>query len=257
MPVRRPNQQYDPNSGPPAPTDTTDNDHTIGVPEDYPIPGAVPKPGQSPIGNYGTTGMVFGGEKPTPTGRYMDGDEFIPANYDANTIYQLQVEMAKAGLLTSNFPHGVWDPSTMGAYRDLLAMANAQGVTAEQALAQAVSATNALGYETSPRAPLVIRQTDPGTLRQVFRKSMIDLTGVGVNQEQINNMVASYHQMESQRQQSAYDTEPEGGTVTDIPTPQDFAEDQIRTNNPEGVAGEEGLSYMNDFMRMAGGEGWG
>jgi hypothetical protein len=220
----------------------------IGVPEEYPIPGGVPGPGQRPLN------PAFTGDKPTPTGRYMDGDEWIPANYPGDMVYMLQQQLVQAGLLTSNFTSGVYDPATREAYKQLLGLANAQGEDANMTLSQMVANASAI---PQPAEPLLTQTTDPAVLRQAFRRSIIDLTGEGWSRDQINDMVGAYNQLERQRQQEAFNLEQSGmsGNVVATPSPMDFIETQVQEQNPEGVQEEEALGFLNDFLQTVGG-GW-
>lgn len=81
----------------------------IGVPEDYvrfvPLP-----PGNSGPGSPRTP-------------RYLEGDQYRPADYSPNVINELQKRLEAAGLLKSYAP-GVWDPNSVSAYKTLLGIAN-------------------------------------------------------------------------------------------------------------------------------------
>lgn len=248
---------YDSGSSPPPAAEDEDAPQPIGVPENYAIPGGAPPVTSTgaPIGAMERKAAAEHG-RPVPTSRYMDGDEWIPANYPGDMLYQLQQQLVQAGLLTSNFTAGVYDPATREAYKNLLGLANASGQDANRTLAQLVS--NAAAAPQLPAEPLITQTTDPTVLRQTFRKAVIDLTGEGWGREKINDMVAAYNQAEIARQKEAYDMQlaGESGNVVGMPSPADYIESQVMERDPEGVAGEQALDYLSDFMNMASGGEW-
>ncbi|NIX39115.1 MAG: hypothetical protein GWN06_07800, partial [Gemmatimonadetes bacterium] len=66
--------------------------------------------------------------------RYFRDDEWKPASWGSEAIIALQRALAVAGYLDldSMPPLGRWDPTSRNAYADLLAEANAAGLTAEE-----------------------------------------------------------------------------------------------------------------------------
>jgi hypothetical protein len=210
--------------------------------------------------------------------RYFDGDEYIPANWPSTNIWEIQQALAKVGMLTGTFQRNVWDQATRNAYKELLGIANATGQTADRALTELLS-TSDLGEDSGQwtvdefgnivRAgagegppPLVTRTTDPGALRTTFRRAVIELLGEGWSQDKINNMVAAYNQMEVQRQTEAYNEQygvgvEAGGTVTDIPTPEEFVTSQVTEQDPAGMQANEGLGFIDQFMDVASRPAWG
>src|SRR5690606_6336197 len=229
--------------------DKKDKKKPIGVPEDYTIPrhsytyrsaggydNMLPRTsGYDVMLNRSQRDRSLGGGRPTiveQRPRYHDGDEFKPASLDPATIGELQATMAAAGLLTGDFRYGIWDAGSAAAYKDLLAEANAQGLTAEQALQLRASTFTSGGsggsdgsgggggaggrWEIGPDGepvwveeqyvppPLEIRTTNQDDLRRVFRAAVIDTMGQGWSQEQINEVVDAYNWKEIQVQQDAY-----------------------------------------------------
>lgn len=69
--------------------------------------------------------------------RYHDGDEWRPANLRPDAVASLQRKMVAAGVLTGRqaaVRPGLWNSASADAYRRVLHVANARGITAEQAL---------------------------------------------------------------------------------------------------------------------------
>jgi hypothetical protein len=195
--------------------------------------------------------------------RYMEGDQLIPANYSADRIVQIQYNLEQIGLLSrNNYSLGIWDPATQKAYKSLLGIANARGQTAEQTLSEYLSIVAAGGgpAQTGPDIPpLVVSKTPPEELESVFRRAVVDLTGRGWNSDQISQAISAYNQIETQRQQEAYNAQyyGGGGEVTSIPSPSAFIESYTRQNQPEQVAQETGLSFINQFLKTATSPTWG
>lgn len=252
-------------SAPPPPV-TGEGPQPIGVPQGYTVPVPVTNPVQLREGSGGSTI-----QRPT----YFDGDDWLPSSYSAVEIFQMQTALAKVGLLRGTWSGGYWDDSTRKAYRELLGMANARGsrnadtllnemLTQSQELGGALFTVDENGnvVMTRPgsqdqRAPLVTRTTDPAALRNVFRRSVIELLGEGWSEDQINGMVKSYNDMEVQRQTAAYNAQETGGSIQDIPSPESFIESQVQAKDPIGVQANEALGFASDFMQLASSTAWG
>lgn len=268
----------DPGEGESPPNTTDDESSTNkkkyigGFPDDYSIPGA----GGS---SREELGDIRFRRPPTqyagyPT--YFNGDEYIPANFPATSIWLIQQQLAKVGLLRGNFSKQVWDPTTRNAYKQLLALANAQGINAEQALTQMMNNVGEVGTEGgggqyttdengniipvggSQAAPLVTRTSDPTQLRQLFRKAVIEQLGEGWSQDKINAMVAAYNQIEISKQTQANAMQQgAGGTISDIPSPESFIQGQVEAQDPIGVQTHQALDFTGEFMEMANNPAWG
>lgn len=228
-----PGGTYTPSAPPGVGQTTTGEPGPIGVNKGYKYPGYVGRPSER---QFTPDPRGLDPYKDPNRTTYYDGDEYIPANWGADQIWQLQQAMAKIGLLTGSFTRNTWDSNTRNAYRELLGLANAQGVDANRALTgllqEAGGQDEANRYSVDEfgnviasggaavRAPLITRTTDPAALRSTFRKAVIEMLGEGWSQEEINKMVAAYNGVEIQRQTQAYNMDLTGGNVTDIPTPE-------------------------------------
>lgn len=232
------------------------SDAPIGVPDDYTVdtPRGPVAPGRDP-----DTGRQVGPDMPTTREqkpRYYEGAEWEPARLSPEEIRSIQQAMWDAGLLEPGFRPGVWDPTMASAYRDVLAYANATGITDSQALIQMASA--GVVSDEQGRAPLVTQTTNPEDLRRVFRASIISELGQGWDQERINRMVSAYQQAEVSAQQSAYDTELTGGNVTAPPSPEAFAMAEAERADPTGVQVQDIVAdYAPLFMQLAASPSWG
>lgn len=277
MPVNRRQQDdggYQPTSDPSSLGDDEDkNDKNyIGVPSDYSIPGKIH--GREEMGDvrFRRSTSYMGNLYP----RYEEGAEYIPANFPATQIWQLQQALAKSGLLKETFTKQVWDNATRNAYKSLLALANAQGTDANTALMELLD--SAQGEEgksgkytvdefgnvvpaggTQGPPPLVTRTTDPASLRRTFRKAVIEMLGEGWSQEEIDKMVAAYNNVEIQRQTQAYnmDVNETAGNLITIPSPEDFIASEVEKRDPIGVQTNEALDFTGEFMNLANSPAWG
>jgi hypothetical protein len=234
--------------GPPAAG--PDEGGPIGVPEDY----RVDVPEDSPV--------IARGEVPGSTRsvgpQYYEGDEWEPAGLSPTSIRDIQQAMFEAGLLDSGFRIGVWDGVSAGAYADVLAYANAAGISAQQALVR-MAATGEFNPEEAP-PPLVVQRTNPEDLRRVFRATIINELGQGWSQEQINRMVASYHQAEeaAYRQEREMQVEGRSGSFNAPPSPEAFAEAEAMRVDPTGVGAHDLIAdYVPTFMQLVASPAWG
>lgn len=234
-------------SGGGSTSDTSTPTNPIGVPTGYKpptshsvvigVPGTVQRTSTENV--YGT---------PLLTNPYMPGDEFAPAG-DLNAIPIIQADMIAAGLLKpSDVRRGVWDAASADAYKDVLAFANQQGVSASEALTILVSnppggkAGGAGGGGGGGRAA-VISYTNPADLEATYSSTAQSLTG----QEQQNPaFVDYYHGLESGAQHQT------GTNYTAPPSAGAAAQQYIEQNDPSQVLAYGTASRMQDFLSMIG-----
>lgn len=187
--------------------------------------------------------------------RYFAGAEWLPAQLPPDQLAQLQRKMVAAGLLKSGSAQlGVWDTTSMNAYMQLLAYANASGLDAGTALDRWGQA-HALDPNAG-RAPLQVRTTNPEDLRKVFRQSIIDTLGEGWDTAKIDQMVAAYQGVETAAQTQAYGMQDTGGTVVQPPDPSTFASAQARQENPLGAQEHDVIAQggpLDSFKQMIAG----
>jgi hypothetical protein len=143
------------NVGPPPAGAAGNQNRYIGVPDDYQHVSARDIP-SSPLGrqraleraNWGAPSGTAAYETGVATPpRYQSGDEFTPAGWTAERIAQLQADLAASGLLSAKtqFRVGVWDDTSIGAYRKLLGFANVNGVDQQRAMQMLAAAPTSGG----------------------------------------------------------------------------------------------------------------
>lgn len=187
--------------------------------------------------------------------QYFSGDEFAPASWPPEQISAYQAQLVKAGLLRAgSYQAGVWDSQTVSAYTQLLGGANAAGMTKEDMLARWSQQA-----ATSPGAgagPLTVRLSNPEDLAAVFRKAVVDTLGEGWDSGKINQMVQSYQAIQASTQTQDHNLALSGGTVTGAPSPQEFAVQQARQQNPLGAQEHDVIAQggpLDSFRQMLAG----
>lgn len=182
--------------------------------------------------------------------RYFDGDQWLPAQLPPDQLASLQRKMVAAGLLKSGAAQlGVWDAASMNAYMQLLAFANSSGLDAQTAL-------DRWGQQHAaapPGAGLPTQVTNPDDLRKIFRQAVIDTRGEGWDQAKIDQMVAAFQGQEVGAQHASAAAADTGGTTTAAPSPQAFAEAQVRAQDPAKAGEHDALGFIGQFRQMLGG----
>lgn len=204
---------------------------------------------------------------------YFDGDQYMPGTLDPGKIAELQADLAAIGLLKPGYRKNVWDAESADAYAQLLAYANQNGLTREQALAKYQAGEGGLDGEgdpygeRDPYGPLIVKEPNRMDVEQTMREAYLNLTGQGGNPQAIQAATEAYIQAVRAPQEQAYEMEKAayeagqmggvsaGGTVTEAPSPTAFATDWVQKNDPQGVATESGLAYIKDIMTNI--QGWG
>lgn len=241
----------------------------IGVPEGYRAQGpprTITDMSIRAAEQYGGKGLPTVGHRPL----YYDGAEVLPGGLSMGEIVDLQTQLAKAGFLNTNFSKGVWDQATQAAYRDLLSLANTKGQTAMQTLQEIVAQGgdkglaytvdefgNIVPVTSADRPPLVKQISDPNELELVFRTVLTEQLGQAWSREKVQGMVSAYQQMESQRQQEAYDKELTGGSVVMLPSPEAYATSEALRRDPQGVALANFEDIAGQTMDMLSSPAWG
>lgn len=232
----------------------------IGVPSDFVTvvqkPGFFGPPRRNPDGSFTYPGQVA---KPPS---FFEGDENLPAVTAPEKIAMLQRQMASVGLIGPKvkFRLGVWDEPTRNAYRDLLAFANSRGMDDDRAAldvyanSQAAMGADITG-EQPEREPLVKRLPNPDDLRATFDTVARATLGHKADDALIGRMVSSYQQAVGTQQEALYNAGAAGGTVTEPADPRTYAEQQIRSADPNAAAAHDAVGLYGDFLKLWSGRG--
>ena len=250
------NQALDSASGSGSRSKTNGKRRPLGVPQGYSITTPYDPSGiDSLAAGSMAPGDFGGGQGPTvSTGpRYFKGDEWGTADgfpTNPTDLTALQKALIQSGLLKpDNVVFGQWDSSSANAFAELLKTANQGGATWQDTLASRMSAIdqgNALGAAAVRKAPLVIKHVDDNTLSLAFQDTAQKLLGQNMPDAQVNQMISAYHALETANQTAAYNAgDPNvtgvltgglGGSANETPAPTDFAQSQVRSQDPTGVA---------------------
>jgi hypothetical protein len=229
--------------------------------------------------------------------RYFEGMEYKPASAPVEEIIEKQRLMVIAGLLSPSegFMLGVWDPTTVKAYRTLLEYANQAGLNADAALRRFAESPGMVGgsdgegggaggqwgidpetgefvpiEETFVAPPMEVRTHNKDDLRRVFRAAVINMLGEGWTEAQINELVDAYNWKEIGLQAEAYRDEvaqmelefqgkPRTSNVisqVDAPSPESFIEEEARESDPQGFAATQiAEDFAPAFFEALGGYG--
>ena len=160
--------------------------------------------------------------------RYFTSDVDALASKDRGTIASWQSRMNAAGLLGKSFTLGAADDATTSAYREVLGIANREGVTDEEALALIQQRQVKLGSGSVQR----YRLTNPTDIKVAIRAIAQDALGRGLDDGDVNRLVKLFQQEELSAQKK-YQA---GGVVTDAPSAQQFVQSKIQQDFGEEVS---------------------
>jgi hypothetical protein len=143
------------------------------------------------------------------------------------------------------------------SYAVILETANARGVAdPEQALdlfAAEARVTNPKAK--APRAPLVTQYADPEAVRQVVRKSALDMLGQRLSDADESRIVQAYQAYTTQSQQAQYaasNPEGMGGSYTEPMSAQAFAQAQVGATNPQQLGAQRYLDAFGEIAKSLG-----
>lgn len=202
--------------------------------------------------------------------RYVEGNEWDPATIPPEDRAQLQLALREAGLYSKNqkFTLGVWDESTRGAYKRLLAYANGTGLTWNDALEEYGRTGGAAGGMidadtggpagsggAGDRAPLVKRSTNPSELAATFEVIYRDRTGKKPSAGELSRMVNAYLQGESAQQDALYAAGETGGNVSDVIDPKLFAQQQAEATDQAGAFRQDAIDTFRTLGNVLTGGG--
>lgn len=189
---------------------------------------------------------------------FLQGDQYEPGWGGTERMARLQAKMNAAGLYgTDGYVPGVWAPKDADAYAMILETANARGVAdPEQALdlfAAEARVTNPKAK--APRAPLVTQYADPEAVRQVVRKSALDMLGQRLSDADESRIVQAYQAYTTQSQQAQYAaTNPGGmgGSYTEPMSAQAFAQAQVEATDPGQLGAQRYLDAFGEITKSLG-----
>lgn len=203
---------------------------------------------------------LVGGVNPN---RDMTADQamYLIEHTTPEQLAAVQMKMYQAGLYAGkDIPTlGVYQKKDKDAFRKLLVgLASSPG---QGPIGGYLDAVSTLAPDKGPtRAPLVIKHIDDKVLQATFQQAATQLLGEFLPQDQLNGMVAAYHQLESTNAQTAYNLgDPSltgtlggaGGDANTTPAPSDYAASQLQSINPSQYAANSlGSKVMNTLNSL-------
>lgn len=205
-----------------------------------------------------------GGQQP-----FVAGDaSALVNNKSPLEIASIQAVLAEAGVLRSNYSNGRAGPETISAYEEVLRLSNVQGAAPSVVLRNlsaanfarnlgasvgnaATQAVNGSGGGAT-RAPFTAQVTNSDDLREVFRNSVVELTGSNDTGIDVDAMVEAYQSVQKNTQAKAYNTAATGGTVEQAPSIETFARTQLEENAPQQVQSNDVVERAGQLFDMLG-----
>lgn len=199
---------------------------------------------------------------------YYDGSEFAPRTLSPEARARLQRAMAQAGLIGKNSTYrlGVWDETSVKAYKKVLSYANQGGLDADTALQELMMAPqfdaegleSGLGGGAAPVEPgNVSRTTNPLSIEAQMQAVARERLGRKLNTKEVAKFAALYSGMEkgyNAKMNAAEDTVAAGGDVTiEEQAPLDVAADQfIDSNYANEAGGQDAYGYLGALKNLLG-----
>lgn len=231
---------------PPGDGGTTNAPKPIGVPNDYLAPGGRAR---APFaGNWGAPKTYQRG----PVGpRYYEGDDYLPATLSLEERAQLQRAMLAAGVYDRNdeVRFGLWDATSRKAYRSVLELANGSGLSVGDALRSWQRAAPA-GEETSTRAPLVTRVSNPKDLARLADSVARKVIGRKADPAVVARFAAQFQAAQAAEQTAAYNAAGTGGQIVEAQDPQAFMADKIRAEYGVEASTQDLVGTTNEFFDL-------
>lgn len=158
------------------------------------------------------------------TPRYKVGSEMEPRSYSPENIARLQQQLALAGLIgpETRFRLGVWDSTSINAYKNLLAYANQGGTSREDALQALVSSPRlkpgedgslgggAGGGATAPQFSTrlnTFERSDPASVRQTAEQAFKQALGRKPRKDELERFTSAFLGREQSAQAAVFDVQ--------------------------------------------------
>jgi len=173
----------------------------------------------------------------------------------------LQARLFAAGLYSDSYykaknpkmyQPGVADEDSYAAYHKAVRRAVLSGSTIDEILGTAAEAGGGAGGTGATRAPLTISLTNPTDIHFVANKVGQTVLGRLLTDDELNSITKAFQGQEAASQRAAYNTGAGGGTSTQAPSAQAFAEQQLKAQHPLEAQGNQFLDTFNSFLGLIG-----
>jgi hypothetical protein len=200
--------------------------------------------------------------------RYKEGDQYRLRGLAPEMRAMFQTEMDRAGLYGKGqrYVLGDWQETDSEVYAKLLKFANRYGYTDAEALEQmrtlsaeerAAAGLGGAGRggagAGAAREPLVVSLSHPDDIRDLADRTARKSLGRKLTADQLSNFVSAYQSMQRESQSAAYGADVTGGTVTQAPSPEVFAEGQVESLDPLAAGAKKEVEVFKIISGALGG----
>lgn len=185
----------------------------IGMPKGY-VPMTAPRPYTG--GPMSPSQVERRSEPKITPPRYKVGAEMEPRSYSPEMIARLQQQLAGAGLIgpSTRYRLGVWDSTSISAYKQLLAFANQGGTSREDALQTLLTAPQlrgdgqgvggAGGAEVQQGRLNTYEASDPAGVRQTAEQAFKQALGRKPKKDELDKFVSQFLGQERSSQEVVF-----------------------------------------------------
>lgn len=149
---------------------------------------------------------------------------------------------------------GDYDADTLNAYEEAVTRAGANfSAGVHKTVDQVIDEAGVLGPPTTSRKrqPLVVALPNADDLRKTVELSARKVLGRKVGGGLVDSIIASLQEQALKAQQAEYMADETGGVVVAPPSPEVFAEQQIRANDPAAAgAHDAAVGLYDDFLKI-------
>lgn len=228
----------------------------IGVPRDYVIPRQGARMGSADASERWAD--VQYDVKP----RYWTGDQWTTVrSLRPEDRASLQLVLKQMGLIPqgTSVVLGAWDDPSASGFREVLAWANTNGVTWQQALEQMLVSRDQFGdlEASGEELPAFTAEVaNPEDIKRAFREGMKSRLGVGqVEEDRLERAVAAYQRQQIDAQRSQYNAQTGGGgTVTAPMDFETFADIEAKKADPTAYDSRKVVGAADYFVKKLRGE---
>lgn len=175
----------------------------------------------------GLSGDAYIPVAPSIEPRYFVQDLDALSGLSRGGVAAWQSRLNAAGILGDTFTLGVVDNATRNAYGTVLAVANREGITDEQALNLLQQQRVKIGGGSVQRYKL----SNPSDIKAVIRSVAQNAIGRSLDDADVNRLVGLFQAEELSAQKQFQ----QGGVVTEMPSAQTFVESNIAKDFGEEV----------------------
>ncbi len=226
----------------------------LGEPNDRPMVGIVEAGWEDDLG------PVY--ERPSGGRAWRAGDALYHLqNMSPTQVKKIQRALAGAGAVES-VNYGRIDQQTIDAFEDVMAVSNQNDIPLMNVLGRmaagwrdydlAAKQERAARNAGPVRAPFTARVSNAEELRQFFQNELVEMTGSGSTNVDIDRMVRNYQAEQRNAQARAYNAAPTGGVVEAEMSPDAYAEQQFREAAPVEMQANSAIERAGDLLGMLG-----